>query len=128
MPFRDTWIRWHCTERGDVVFEDVFTVALKEGKGKLPLPAELIESCEPGTLRAVAVTTSTPAACGVRIGGRTLLVDAITLSGEAPTEALVTVEGIRKGFAGRRWEETTETAAKLNSEIWAVLNGSAQIQ
>lgn len=128
VPFRDTWIRWHCTERGDVVFEDVFTVPLWRGKGDLVLPPEMIESCEPGTLRAVAVTTASPAACGVRIHGKTLRVDAITLSGEAPTKALVTVEGIRKGFAGRRWEETSEIAAKLNSDIWAVLNGTSPLQ
>lgn len=128
VPFRDTWIRWHCTERGDVVFEDVFTVPLVDGRGKIILPPEMIECCEPGTLRAVASATNAAAACGIRIRGKALIVETVTLSGEAPTQALVTVEGIRKGFAGRRWEETSEIAAKLNSDIWAVLNGSIPLQ
>ena len=121
VAFRDTFIRWHCVERPEVVFEDVFKVRLRKGKGKLTLPAEMIESCEPGSIEPTAVITDRPAATGVRIEGNTLIVEGIAR--KLPNWATVTVAGTRKGFAGIRWEQADADAARRNAELWAILNG-----
>ena len=123
--FGEGFIRWHCVERPDVVFEDAVTVELDpDGKGSLVLAAEMVESCEPGSLRVTAAITQQPAALGAWIDGTTLHVEAVAMGG-VPETATVTIDGIRRGFAGRRWEPATEAEAIENARVWQLLNGQA---
>ena len=124
VPFRDGFIRWHCPERPDVVFEDVLNIDLDDaGNGEWTLEPEMIECCEPGSLQVTAICTKSPAACGAEIIGNKVFVRTISL-GDPNTAATVTVEGVRRGFAGVKWEAADEAAAVANATIWELLNGT----
>jgi len=105
-----------CVEATGVWFEDLLVVRPVAADTTVVIDPLFIEVCEPGTIRPVAVVADVPTLCGAKI-----MVDGhlhLLVRGELPGEALVTIRGIRKGFANVRLTPATEAEARRNEEFW----------
>jgi len=127
VPAGGEWIGWRCIEADQALFEIVLTVPIswaqrkahQGGRARSALPAELIESCEPGSVRVVSVMgqRGSMLATGCiqdRQNKSTLLViAAAALGASTPGAARVQLAGVRRGH-GDRWPRFTEQQAAAN--------------
>ena len=103
-------------ESPDVRFEDVLVITSDIfGTGSVKLDQRFIDVCEPDSIEIVAVTTDTPVAVGVR-----LLNGHVQLRSRSSgcVRAVITVSGIRKGFADVRFTPHTEEEYEQNRRFW----------
>lgn len=129
-PGSPEWIAWYCIERDEVTFEICRDVPLTCGlRGRLKLPAELVESCEPGSLRVAGAMAVGACGCATasvaavkRAGKVEWQVEACCIGAKGlkrPHAVRVRIEGVRKGHT-MRWERFTEREADANAAFWGL--------
>lgn len=115
VPAAGRWIAWVVRESPEAKFEERFYVATDAaGRGEMTLPADWLESCEEGSIRAVEATPDGPGAATARVVDGVLQVETWAAAG-----ALVAVEGTRRGHAGR-WAEYSPGEALANDWFYQI--------
>lgn len=125
VPHGEEWVGWVCTERPEAVFEDVVEVRLRGAFGLARVPEEFLSAVEPETMRATsAMGTDAPAIMAARVhrdGGAAdvfVVVQAAPVPGvPACSRAVVRIEGVRRGQAGR-WRRYAPEVAAANDAFW----------
>ena len=78
-----------------------------------------VEVCEPGSILVSAIVPDLPIPCGAKVQAGQLTVSLADSPMGLPTEATVTVRGIRKGFAGVRFPTKTKAEMEHNHAFWS---------
>lgn len=120
------WVQWVCAERPEAIFEEVMTLTLAgHGRAAQPLPRELVQSCEPGSLRAVhaqplgALARATARVQRFADGAWWLLAEVAPVrGGQMPGQVRVRLEGKRRG-GPPRWQRMSAEQARRNEAFWA---------
>ncbi len=111
------WVAWTCVEADRAIFRIVRDIPRGES---LQIPAEMLGSCEPGSLQVVSA---------MPVGGLAVIsaevVDQARVSWtlaelpgiEPPTSVRVAMEGTRLGMP-EIWPRTTKAAAEANRLFW----------
>lgn len=113
------WIGWQCVERPQAIFRDVVEVSLdpSTGQGSREIEREHVLSCEPGSLRITSVLAVDLPACLAHSldqdGDRATIHLTTPRRSRRPTQARVTIEGVRGGHDGR-WPRFTAEQALAN--------------
>jgi hypothetical protein len=107
-----------CIEAPEVLFFDVITVDLKEEKTTHKVDQLFVEVCEPGTIRVSSIVVDEPMPIGARMTDNQNVL--ITKGDpERHTMATVTLCGVRRAFAGRRFQERTREDYEANMRFWS---------
>lgn len=108
-----------CTEMPDARFEDI--VVVKVGRRRLArrkLDTAFLQVCEPRSIIISSAVPSHPITLGARLEREQILVECAT----RPLRSLVVtlrVTGIRRGFAGRRFQQFTREQMLANNQFYA---------
>ena len=112
----------YTVESPDVRFEDVIVINTADNLNKENLTIEhkidsqFVFVCEENSIKAVGLTTSEPALCGIKIKGNIITV---SFKDVVPEEVVVKISGIRKHFKGVRFTAHTQEEMINNTEFWA---------
>jgi hypothetical protein len=104
----------YCVEASEVLFIDVADVEITQRTHIFDIDPIFIESCEKGSIRVMGYSCDRPIALGIKIEKGSISVT----TNNVPTKATVTLCGVRKGFAGRRFAERTAEEAVRNNAFW----------
>ncbi|MBI5817468.1 MAG: hypothetical protein HZA88_00610 [Verrucomicrobia bacterium] len=124
VPFRTPrgakkYVGLFCTEMPDARFEDI--VVVKVGRRRLvrrKLDRTFHQVCEPRSIVISSVVASHPVTIGARIERGQVVVECAT----RPLRSLVVtvrLTGIRRGFAGRRFQQFTRKQMLSNNQFYA---------
>jgi len=112
-------------EQPDVRFEDVLVATMKkseDGFFYIDIDPLFVEACVQGSIDVVGLAPSSPAVIGAEVMGakiRLSVKEILTHFPKIPTSVRVTISGIRRGFAGARFERTTYEEVTRSRAFWA---------
>lgn len=116
-------------EMPDVRFEDILRIPVPCSRRREeaeitrgPIDPIFAAACEPGTIEVVAAVPSRPAVIGARVEADQIIVETIAHPPSPilhPLTVTVRLSGIRRGFAGRRFQEFTAEQAAANARFYA---------
>jgi hypothetical protein len=111
--------RLYNVEQPDIRFEEIFEIELM-GREEFQINIDplFLEVCEPNSVEVVGLMPSSPALVGAEVLGETILFKTkkiSTQSSKIPESIRVTINGIRRGCAARRFEISDAREAKRNS-------------
>jgi hypothetical protein len=101
-------------ESGECLFRDHIKARIVKGTNHIPIDAQFLAVIEPGTAQIESVTTNKPARITAILRGPYIVTDA-----RATLEAVFTVTGIRRGFAGASWPRYTAEQMARNAAFYA---------
>lgn len=115
--FRDENIGWNCAEKPGNDFEDVVEVHFRPGEKSawLDLEPEMVECCEPGSIRVVSAMPDALAFCTATISDNAVF--ASVGGGEPVAKVTVRICGTRKGFPGR-WRRYSDVQRLANTAFY----------
>ena len=108
----------YALEAAEVIFESVLRLVLKPGERRrsLNLDARFTGAVETDTLCISAVVCSLPVEIRARLEGGAVVIDLPAQASEATI--CVTVQAIRKGMIGRRWQNFTRVQMEANNRFY----------
>jgi hypothetical protein len=105
----------YAMEAPDVRFEDILRSGLKHPVTRLKIDPRFVAVCEPGSIDVVAVIPERPMSIGAKVAGGFVVITRPARS--KPCQVTVSVSGIRKGFAGRRWPDLDRAIFEANEKF-----------
>ncbi|MEM7601606.1 MAG: hypothetical protein AAF357_09345 [Verrucomicrobiota bacterium] len=128
VPYREGYLVWHCVERPEVIFEDVFEVPVIRGKGAYVIPPEFTECIETESIRCVSLMSNGgPARITYAIDGTDLQIGVreplwrrvlFGMAGIQVRSVTVRIEGVRKDFGGVRYLSATRAEYEANERFY----------
>jgi len=116
LKMSDGYRELSCIEAPDVLFMDNVVVAHSGRETVVEVPEMFAEVCEPGSVGVACVVPSKPVEFGVRKSSGAV---SLVTGDEEEVTFGVTLVGVRKGFAGRRFDEASEAEYRRNLEKWS---------
>jgi hypothetical protein len=99
-------------------FEDLMVVRLRSADTEVAIDRRFLEVCEPGSILVKSCITNIPMIIGAFVSGDAVVINIRDGRVDERTSAVITISGIRKGRAGRRFPIFTADQAHQNEKFW----------
>jgi hypothetical protein len=103
-------------------FEDLMVIHLHAAETEAAIDSRFLEVCEPGSVVVKSAVPNVPMILGAFTHGESVHIRTHGhINGR--TAVVVTLSGIRKGRAGRRFPTFSEEQARQNEKFWTASYG-----
>ena len=114
---RDGYRELACMESPEILFFDIVKVRIGIERALFHVDVLFIDACEPDSIRISSVVVSEPIPIGARMSGPDSFIIS-KCSGAQTVDVTVTLCGVRKGFAGRRFKKHSRAEFESNNRFW----------
>jgi hypothetical protein len=99
-------------------FEDLMVLELRGQETEAAIDTRFLEVCVPGSILVKSVVTSAPLCVGAIVNGGSVVIHTPSGHTRGGVYATVTLSGVRKGRAGRRFPTFSREQKERNDRFW----------
>lgn len=107
----------HTFETPEIRFGDVMTVTVRQKNTTIDIDPRYLEVCEPGTVQICGCQPDMPVVVGAVVKGNKVQLRFADEKARAKVQLVISLTGIRKGFAGWRFPDRTRRQFEANERF-----------